>query len=349
MARRRYTSVARARRRRTAGWVRLSDARLLDLRLCDLDLRLEGTWLEEMVERLHAELERHDIRIRPHCWLSNEWFSPDGVPGIAIPFYLAHPRLMKLEQRQMLEVEGGTRQACMRILRHEAGHCIDTAFRLRRKRSWQRVFGRASRRYPDSYHPRPYSRHYVLHLDWWYAQSHPVEDFSETFAVWLKPWSHWRRTYDGWPALRKLDYVDELMMSLAGKRPPVRSRRRIDPISGFKKTLREHYEQKREHYGFDLPDLYRQDLEKLFTTTGRRAKAAAFLRRVKTELREQVALWTGQHPYTIEQFLKEMITSCRVLDLRLMRAEQQTKLDVAVLLTVYVMDYLHEGGKRVAL
>jgi len=50
-------------------------------------------------------------------WLSNEWFTPDGVPGIAVPFYLAHPRLAKLELDQMLEVEGGTPDWCMRILR----------------------------------------------------------------------------------------------------------------------------------------------------------------------------------------------------------------------------------------
>ena len=26
-----------------------------------------------------------------------------------------------------------------------------------------------------------------MHLDPWYAQSHPDEDFAETFAVWLTP------------------------------------------------------------------------------------------------------------------------------------------------------------------
>ncbi len=48
-----------------------------------------------------------DIKVRPHVWLSEEWFSPDGVPGIAMPFYLAHPRLERLERRIMQEAEGG--------------------------------------------------------------------------------------------------------------------------------------------------------------------------------------------------------------------------------------------------
>ena len=46
-----------------------------------------------------------------------------------------------------------------------------------------------------------------MHLEQWYAQSHPDEDFAETFAVWLAPDSHWRERYAGWPVLRKLEYV----------------------------------------------------------------------------------------------------------------------------------------------
>ena len=98
---------------------------------------------------------------------------PDGVPGIAIPFYLAHPRLMRLERR-LREVEGGNDKWLIAILRHETGHAIDTAFGLRRRKSWRETFGKASRRYPSRYSPRPGSRNYVLHLGHWYAQSHPT-------------------------------------------------------------------------------------------------------------------------------------------------------------------------------
>ena len=38
-----------------------------------------------------GELAGRGLDFRPHFWLSDEWFCPDGVPGIAIPFYLAHP------------------------------------------------------------------------------------------------------------------------------------------------------------------------------------------------------------------------------------------------------------------
>ena len=105
----------------------MCDEELLEVRICDLGLHIAGTSLERNIERLWEELQMRRLRFRPHCWLSDEWFSPDGVPGIGIPFCLAHPRLARLERKQVLEVEGGTKDWCMRILRHEAGHAIDTA------------------------------------------------------------------------------------------------------------------------------------------------------------------------------------------------------------------------------
>jgi hypothetical protein len=158
-------------------WAEWSDEQLLDLRMCDLALRLEGTFYQEPIAQLSRELDARRLLFHPHFWISDEWFTPDGVPGIAVPFYLAHPRLAKLEASQMLEVEGGTRDWCMRILRHEAGHAIENAYLLRRRRRRQKLFGRSSQPYPEYYTPRPYSRSFVRHLDVWYAQSHPDEDF----------------------------------------------------------------------------------------------------------------------------------------------------------------------------
>ena len=78
------------------------------MRFCDLKLRIERTPLAQRVRRLYRELDKRQIGFRPHVWLSEEWFSPDGVPGIAVPFYLAHPRLERLERRMMRNV--GRRQ-----------------------------------------------------------------------------------------------------------------------------------------------------------------------------------------------------------------------------------------------
>src|SRR5918994_7614004 len=131
-------------------WEGWDDERLLDLRLCDLGLTIEGS-IEGRITLLYKELEERGLAFRPHTWLSDEWFCPDGVPGIAIPFYLAHPRLSRLEQAQMLEVEGGTEEWCLRILRHEAGHAIDNAYRLRLRRRRRELFGRSTAPYPTYY------------------------------------------------------------------------------------------------------------------------------------------------------------------------------------------------------
>lgn len=337
---------------RPEDWADLPDEALLDLRFNQLGLTIDGSWLEPRLATLNDEMAARGLPFRPHYWLSAEWFTPDGIPGIAIPFYLAHPRLMKLENSQMLEVEGGTHEWCMKILRHEAGHAIDNAYDLRRRRKRIKVFGKPSLPYPDFYLPRPYSKSYVLHLDSWYSQSHPDEDFAETFAVWLTPDSDWRSRYADWPALRKLEYMDDLMRELAGQRPIITSRRRMEPLDRLKTTLRMHYARKRAHYGLEYPDFYDRDLRRLFSDAEeyRHARRASrFMQSVRRDVRRLVAAWTGAYQYTIDQVLADMAARADELNLRLKYPEDRTRVDFIVLVTVQTMNYLHSGRHRMAL
>ena len=335
-----------------ADWAALNDEKLLEVRMCDLKLSIEGTELEQHIAQLNAELDARDLAFRPHYYLSDEWFTPDGVPSVAIPFYLAHPRLAKLEKAEMLEVEGGDPESCLRILRHEAGHAIDNAYQLQRRRTRRRLFGNPATEYPEYYTPKPYSKSFVQHLDHWYAQSHPDEDFAETFAVWLDPNAMWAQTYAGWPAQKKLEYMDRLMRELSRERPRVTSKRQVDPLRRLKKTLREHYRGKREHYGLDHPDFYESDLLNLFSDApqyARNMSAARFVRRIRREVRGTVASFTDSYQYTIDQLLEKIIQRCRELNLRLTDSETSTKIDFMVFLTVQTMNYLHSGRHRVAL
>jgi hypothetical protein len=333
-------------------WASLPDELLLDIRICDLKLRIPGTELNKCVRQLYRELQSHGLVFRPHIWLSDDWYSPDGVPGLAAPFYMGHPRLAKLEMNQMLEVEGGSFDGCMRILRHETGHAIENAYHLRRRRSRQKIFGKSSVPYPDCYLPKPYSKSFVLHLDMWYAQSHPDEDFAETFAVWLTPGSHWRERYAGWPALKKLEYMDVLMKELVGAPAIVTKKERVDPIGRLQKTLREHYQNKRARYGLDYPNFYDRDLRRLFSGDPDKVdnlSAANFIRKFRKEVRRKVAEWTGEYQYTIDQVLRDMITHCRQRNLRLAIPEDRAKVDFTILLTVQTMNYLHGGRHRLVL
>ncbi|OFW39973.1 MAG: hypothetical protein A3J29_19835 [Acidobacteria bacterium RIFCSPLOWO2_12_FULL_67_14b] len=335
-----------------ANWADLPDEELLNLRLADLPIHLEGTVVESRIGQLRSELEARGLKFPLHFYLSDEWFTPDGRAAMAVPFYLAHPRLERLEKSQMLAVEGGEHDWCMRILRHEAGHVIDNAYKLRLRRQRRQVFGSSAQPYPEFYTPRPYSKSFVMHLDPWYAQSHPDEDFAETFAVWLTPEAQWKPRYAGWPAIKKLEYMDALMKSLVGKRPLLDDIDEVDPLPRLNRTLRYHYRRKRRHHGVDHPAFYDRDLRRLFSDAPEHAghlTAAQFLARIRRPVRKVVADWTGIYQYTIDKVLEDIIVRCRELRLRLAVPEDQALQEFTVLLTVQVMNYLHSGRHRVAL
>jgi hypothetical protein len=327
-------------------WEGWSDRELLEIRLCDLGITLEGSWLEGPIRSVCRELEARDLRVRPNFWLSDDWFSPEGVVGVALPFFLAHPRLMRLERKQMLEVEGGTLQQCVMLLRHELGHAVQHAFALHRRPRWRSHFGNSSRAYPEYYRPNPASRRSVLHLPYWYAQAHPDEDFAETFAVWLMPGARWRRHYAGWPALRKLEYVDELMSELAGRAPRVRSRARVEPLSKLRPTLGAYYEAKRERFSGVENNLYDADLRRIFSDDSPRENgetAASFLRRNGPRIRRMVARGTGKREYALDVVLRDMAVRCRELGLRTSGPEEDTVMDFTILLTARSVEYVYHG------
>jgi hypothetical protein len=332
-------------------WESLDDEALLAMRFQDLRLRLRDSLAWPAVERLYAELARRGLRFRPHAWLAEEWFSPDGVPGIAIPFFVAHPRLRELERRCMGEVEGGSQPWLRRILRHEAGHAIDAAYGLHRRADWRAAFGRASEPYPRDYAPRPSSRRHVLHLGHWYAQSHPTEDFAETFAVWLQPRARWRRDYAGWPALAKLEYVDRLMAELAGRAPSNRDRSVVEPLATNARTLAAHYRRKADTYRH-YDHRYDAWLKRCFATRApgtRGVPAARFIREIEPQLRRLLVRRARLHPYLVDHAIATLMLRARQLDLVLRGPRREAKRRVVRLHERVVLDVLRRNRENYAL
>ena len=141
-----------------ANWASLSDQELLEHRISTLGLRLDGTALEPLIRQLYDELSARGLVSHPSCHVGDEWFVPIGIPAIFVPFFLVHDRLRALERTMMLEVEGGTAEWFMKLMRHEAGHAYMYAYRLTRKKKWQELFGQTSREEtPDTYRPRPFT------------------------------------------------------------------------------------------------------------------------------------------------------------------------------------------------
>jgi hypothetical protein len=339
----------RKNRHRTRPWTKWLKKRLLDVRLRDLNLEIGGTVLEKRIQRLYRDLDGRHLDFHPYFWLSDDWFTPEGLTGIGIPFYLAHPRLVRLERHMIGEAEGSTENWCLKFLRHECGHAITHAFKLNRRRRWQKLFGLSSHSYPRFYRPNPYSKRHVQHLEYWYAQSHPDEDFAETFAVWLRPRSQWRKTYQGWPtALRKLEYVNSLMYEISDEKPIVRTRERVDTLRTLKKTLREHYARKVPRYAVEYSDSYDADLYRLFAQSrGRREMASAFIRRNAPEINRLVTPWMSGRDYHVKLILKEIIGRCRELKLYVQGSDRRVKIDFAIVLCKHCMDSLYRNRTRV--
>jgi hypothetical protein len=327
-------------------WTALSDEQLLERRISKLGLKLEGSGLEPLIKQLYDELSAKGLSFHPPCHIGDEWFVPVGIPAIFIPFFLVHDRLRALEKTQMLEVEGGTPESFLKLIRHEAAHAYSYAYQLPRKKKWQEMFGRTSRdQTPDVYHPQPFSRSYVVNLDDWYAQSHPDEDFAETFAVWLTPEADWRQRYGGWKALQKLEYVDELMPAFAGKPPIHMPEYRAAEYDCLNQKLKTYYVRKRKLYEDTYPNFYDADLRDLFSTTPGpgRITAAVYLRRRRRRLLNSVCQWTNEKKFRVNKLLSRLIDRCDQLDLLVLNDDPQQDFRVTSFITTLVMNYLFTG------
>jgi hypothetical protein len=169
-----------------------------------------------------------------------------------MPFYLAHRRLLQLERTMMAAAEGGTRSRALMLLRHEAGHCFDHAYRIAGTAGWRRHFGRGGTGpyRPEAYRPEAYrpdrqSRDFVRHLPGFYAQAHPDEDFAETFAVVVTPGLDWRGKYRGWKrALEKLEFMEGLIREKGGQVPKGNVREEWGRAAALRMTLGRFYEKR---------------------------------------------------------------------------------------------------------
>jgi len=287
-------------------WQSLSDEDLLDIRVSELGLKMEGK-VAACIKQLYADLKGKGLSLMPRCHIGDEWFCPEGCAAIFIPFYLFDDRLRKLERKMLMEVEGGTREECMKLLRHEAGHAYSYAYKLQRRKKWQKHFGLASRDYPETYRPRRYSKSFVIHLDDWYAQMHPDEDWAETFAVWLTPKSDWRNEYAGWPALRKLEYVDELMGSLAGKEPAELESYCHSKEGSLRIKLKTYFRRKQKAFAESFPDFYDEDLKTLFRSdfSDGGTPVGVFILRNRKQVINAVNQWTREPKYRINELLED--------------------------------------------
>jgi hypothetical protein len=334
-------------------WERERQA-LLGRRISELGLSIRGTRVERLAQELYRELEAKGLAFRPPVYLSDQWGCPDATPLIGVPFYLADPRLERIEAEVAGVVEGD--DEAMRYMRHEAGHAYNYAYRLYDRADWRRTFGPYSRPYRDRYHVDPFSRAYVRHILGWYAQKHPDEDFAESFAVWLTPGLDWRREYAGWPALRKLEYVDRVMREIGEVVPETPAPTDDDlPVEAMHYTIADHYRENAETLPLVDRSHFDGDLRALFASAAEAPSceaAQSFLRRHERELVSRIAYWTGESATVVRALVELMAERAGALDLRVSGLEASTLIELTAFGTAVMMNYRYtdafDGGRASA-
>ena len=314
---------------------------LLDTRICDLGLKIEGSQVERFVQQLYRELEQKKIlKFRPGVYLTDEWGCPSGEPIIGIPFYLARADVAQIE-RENNDLESD--REVMMYLRHEAGHAFNYAYRLHRTPEWKQLFGPYRRPYRENYRPVLFSKDYVRYLPGWYAQKHPDEDFAETFAVWMTPRSNWRKKYRGWGAMAKLQYMDRIAREV-GNADPARKRGTSDiTVDEMEMTVGEFYRHSSEQIPL-LEVTQDGDLASMFNASKKSktaVSAAAFLQKNRKSLVDQISSWTVLPRPQVKRLMESI--EKRSADLGLLvdtKKEAEHLSEISVFATTLVMNHL---------
>lgn len=316
---------------------------LLQARIKDLTLHLKGTRLEKQINQLYEELEAAGITLRPECYLSDQWGCPSGVPVIGIPFYLADQKLLQIEDA--LGAGAETERDIMMYLRHEAGHAFNYAYKLYESDAWTKTFGDFSKPYLETYKPHPFSRKYVAHLSGWYAQKHPDEDFAETFAVFITPGSNWAERYKGWGAIKKLEFMRDVVANVGRTAAPVTLTDRDLDVGEMEETVLDHYRQRalEEKIDHSIGEQLDQDLAQLFELEGvGNTNADTLLRSERQALIVAVTQYSGVSRAVVKSLLDHLTERVAAMKLSVHRdqaREYTTKL--TALLTTLAMNFLY--------
>jgi len=315
---------------------------LLSKKINELALKIEGTPVAKLVLQLYQELERAGISIKPKTYLSDGWGCPDRVPVIGIPFYMVDSRLRSLKG-QLTGIEPEDDTEVMMILRHEAGHAFNYAYRLYKSVAWRQLFGRFSLPYKEQYKVIPFSARFVRHVPGWYVQRHPDDDFAETFSVWLTPGSDWRKRYGGTPALTKLLYVDKTVGRYINKQAVVTGGKLDMPVEQMTMTVGAWFRKQKKRRRVVLHPILNEDLKRLFPAVEGKL-AVDILRANRQQLIRDLHFWTGIERQTLIALVDELLERVLLLELKTENDQTVTLMaSMSVFVTTLIMNYLDRG------
>ncbi len=298
---------------------RLSKFELLATKVSDLRLTLP-TKYKKQLETLNQRLSDRNIKWRPHVWAGEEWYSPDGVGGFAIPFTLFHPKLIQLEEEFLGHCEGKNLNEFFKLACHETGHALDNSYGLRKLKKRQRLFGIAKQAYPNNYRPKDHQSEYIDFLGDFYAQAHPEEDWAETVAHWLY-YKKLPSQYKSTLIEEKYNYVDLVLSNLQTRKEKVTTTI-PNPLINDHRSLEEYFKDKQKQLNINKRNFTKGKLDSFLCKSGNRFYQFDINSSLNSK---ELDISSPYKKWVLTRFLKDINEECKKENFTLKYNENRTK------------------------
>lgn len=318
---------------------------ILDLRIKDLKLEFTSEQ-KQSFQKLFQLLSKNQIDWKPHIWMADEWFSPDGVSGFAVPFVLTHKKLIQLETRFLGECEGKSNSEFLKLCSHETGHAIDNAYKLRLSKMRQNLFGLTSKKYPNSYSPKPESTSYISFLGDHYAQAHPDEDWAETFAYFLNHGSKSANKHNSL-VVEKLNCVETIIKSVSNKKYKDNAHTTPGNIKNDTRTVRQYLIEKRKNLKKNRSNFYAKKISNHFLKKESAFPIHRYIRENQNKLVREISFSTGKDIWTINKSLNDLKEECKKQKYTLKYNKRGSFNQVKNLLISHIDEYVQKGQTRI--
>ena len=326
----------------------------------ELGLQVKGTLIDEAIRRTREDLARVGITLNPTFYISNGYGCVAGTTNIAVGFYDCSELLREMNQ----EFRGWRYDPAdiLQIMRHEVGHAFCYAYKLYRTKEFRHLFkvkGHFFLTYPEhtGRKPNPWSADFVNPVGDFYAQTHPDEDFAETFSVWLTPEIDWLGQFRSKPgALKKLAYVEKVVADFGRQEPLLNNGGSnafdlpVDQLSmtaaqffGVKPSQVNNYRRRATGYvDADLRELFQGPPRILPLKRFRREyrRASRFLRDYKRLLVNRVSYWVNVDDTVVADLIDKLALRARANSRYVKVADMEKKLiEATTYLTVLCRNY----------
>jgi hypothetical protein len=318
---------------------------ILELRIKDLKLEFTSEQ-KKTFQDLFLLLRQNNIDWKPHIWMSDEWFSPDGVSGFAVPFVLAHKKLIQLEVLFLGECEGRNKSEFIKLCCHETGHAIDNAYKLRLNKTRQNIFGLTSKKYPNSYKPKPESKNYISFLGDHYAQAHPDEDWAETFGYFITRGKDYDKKHNS-VVLDKLNCMEGIIKSLPNKNHKNNTQRTPNNIKNDCRTVRQYLIEKRQNLKKNRANFYTKKINNQFSKKVMALPIHRYIRENQKKLVQEISNSTGKDIWTINKSLNDLKEECKKQKYTLKYNQRDSFNQVKNLLISHIDEYVQKGQTRI--